>query len=444
MATQNPSTSASQTRLEKNVAISLWLLSGVFVAVMLVTTSLAIENRLPEIATQSDTWFGSDVNRHVDWVLRCVPGRAHLHPLSFAVFWATSHLFRLAHIPVQAHPVVLSALPVLLAFAVAIAPVAFSLAGVSDISGRKRLWQSAIYLVAIVVIGPCFTYACVPESHVLGGLCLFAEAAFVVSELRRRARDGERKNAHLARIAILFGAAAMGFTLTNLFLATVLLVPILRRKLVPWILLAVGTVFALEAGLVAMYGTAALTGTGDGLRAGTAVEASYLRVPDVHAFALALSHVFFVQFGTPNTDIARIHDQTQNSSSPPGALGIFLAGATLGQITACALWFAGIAKHLFHRRAEIWNERLVAVACLASLPLLLIFHASYDVTECYIFSPDVWPVLVVPGILCATDAWRRREWTVVSVLLIAVALSTVQTVFAVPHLLTLLKHSLAP
>lgn len=442
MASMNASTSSGISSETHPRAIRLfWLIASLLLGSMLLGMSILISHRLPAIAVQSDTWFGSDVDRHVNWVLYGFPMRAHLHPLSFLVFLILGYLLRAAFVPVRWYPVVFSALPVLIGFAVIVPWAALSFANEVRVSLRERLIGSLLCLVALTVIGPCFTYAYLPESHVPGGICLLIEAVCVVCQLRRGERETEHKDSRLGRFALFAGAAATGCTLTNAFSAALLLLPVFRRRLVPWVLLTIGAMAVLELLLFTVYKTSYLTGVSKGVPNGVAFEASYVALPNAHAFQLAFNHVCVVQFGAPNTSLARIHDYTLYSDSPPDALGVFLSEKILLQAVACFVWFAGIVKYLYDRRLHHMTEKPLVVSCLVLLPLLFVFHAGYDVTESYIFSPDVWPLIVVPGILCAVDSWRRRHYDVLIVLLAATMFSAAQTLWAVPHLLHLLSHA---
>ena len=52
--------------------------------------------------------------------------------------------------------------------------------------------------------------------------------------------------------------------------------------------------------------------------------------------------------------------------------------------------------------------RVLALS-LAVIASLVAFHAVYATDEAYIFSPHVWPFVVLPGVLAWTDARHDRD-----------------------------------
>jgi hypothetical protein len=425
-------------------------------ALLLALTALYVRH-FPTVETINDTWFGADVARHLDWMVQGVPGRAHLHPLSFALYRIAGRMYAALNLlpAAQKGAMIPGALPPILAASLAVPRVAHWLASrrvnADDESGRGGMKRQLTSAVLLVAISPLLIFAPVAESHVLGGLMLLMSAVLV---LRVYDAEGETTNAapppevasvrrRRITLALLFGVAATGFSLSNLIPAGIMLGLVLRRRDSFRAALALTLVVLLEGALVAWRGIFALTGAADGVVGGAQVEQQWLGAPTLQNLYLSFHHLILSQFGIP-WGYLKEYPASLASHGVPFS-GPFVDG-TLAPLSCCAavLWLLGV---LIYARSLPARSRVVHFLrhCALILSIFVLFHAIYDPAESYIFAAHAWPFLILPGLLAWNDALaalrdpghRHRSLAILACLGTAGVLSGLQSALAISHLLRL-------
>ena len=382
----------------------------------------------PHLADIGDLWFGTDIPRHIDWAVGASVDRAHLHPLSFALYKIFGAFLRL--LGLRAPPIAFVACAALPAAAASFALV--SAAPVFSAPGRGQTAHAAFNVAAALIVGSLLVFAPIPESHTLGGAALLLEAGCVYTLLELPLDAPAEK--HLMR-TVFFAAAAVGMTITNALPATCLLLPLLasgmhRRALAKWLLLASLVLICLEVIAVAAehFGSP----TSDYSLSG---EEAWMRVPHWRSMRAAVQALFVHNFGIP----AMSHPRRGDLFGIPYTLVVPREAPTRLQLGAGGLWIIGLIAWWRQTLQTHLAERQIVFCCLLALAGLLTFSSVYDPFEAYMVSAHAWPFILVPLLVAVKNSLETRRYLPLYCLAACVVLSFAQTLAAFPHLLHLLR-----
>jgi len=394
------------------------LVMGAAVAALLLAMGIAIPRRAPSV-WKLDVWFGADVSRHVAWVCGFWY-RAHLHPISAMMFRAYGRLLRVAlhdrwpgHLVVYAFPVIGAA-----------ALVVTATAAVFARSSQPRMWFFAGYGLAALAIGPVLVFGPIPESHLMGGAALAAQALLLLRAVRlARAEASDAAVAVRLAGATVMGGLAAGFTLTNALPALALFFfPLKARIMGLRSVAAAATAMALMVVVPLAFLSTTHRIAGQWGR-DVQDEGQYSRLEPL-SVPRAFRELVVYQFGVPFTTIAV-------TQYPPGHRLVSVVPAGSGSALSWAaflLWSVGIAAFLRARkRGGVCDEKHFAVACLAALATMVAFHSVYNTREAYLFSAHAWPYVLLTGLVAFEDAVARGERTRILLFAGALALAAAQT-----------------
>jgi len=453
-----------------HVSLSLWwflssaLLIGVYAALSLFYAPLFV----PRSPATDNLWFGADVSRYTRYAEEPTYWfRSELHPFAFLLFHGYGHLLRCwAGAPITHGnvPLLVAALPALVLSAFAISTSALVLSspgrghGADGAVDRARIPPRlyAVGVVASLVVGSTLVFAPVPESHTLGGAALLLQATLVMATLRaareRQATGGrgeEEEEAAPAGVrrravcALLCGALATGFTLSNAVAAMLLLLPLGRLpSLGPLILRGAALSMAAISVLVVLLLRVTLPQkpVSAGVTDWLAAEMRWSSLPSVATVGTSFRGLVVAQFGTP---IAKtITESGPDGFSQPARRLVLTKRVPPLQIVALVLWTVGIVQWARRNRsaalADRDSEQQVALACAGALLFLVGFHAIYDASEAFLFSGHAWPFVLLPGLFALEESLYERRTGVMLCLLSAIAVSAVQVVLGFTALSPLL------
>lgn len=417
-----PSLPVSENRLSRRRQETVG--GCLFVGLLLLSRLYVTIN--PRLAQFGDLWFGTDIPRHIDWaMIGASADRAHLHPLSFALYKVWGLLLRFSRLHSRpAAFVACAALPCALASRAIV-----SAARQFSAEGTSRTGQIAFNFIAALAVGPIFVFAPIPESHALGGAALLLEAVCVYAALQAPS-DAARQR----RNAVLLGAAAAGMSITNAVPAGCLLLPLLvskhhRRGLAQWLLVAgIGLICVAGAAIAAEHLSAS---AGDYPLIG---EVAWARIPHWHSVRASVQALFVHQFGIP----AMSHPRHGDLFAVPYTLVVPREAPTRLQLFAGGLWIIGLIAWWRQTGPAHQVERQLVFCCHVALTGLLAFSCIYDPFEAYMVSPHAWPFVLVPLLLAVKTSLETRKYLPLYCLGACVLLSLAQTLIAFPHLLHLL------
>lgn len=338
-------------------------------------------------------------------------------------------LFTLAPPAGVSIPLVLFALPVIVL-------TAFSVAAVIDlwpvapeeIKKRCPTGPRFAFVVASLIVGPTFVFAPVPESHMLGGAALLLQTLCILKAMRAESVAGVKSAADGAyqisvRGAFLWGLLAVGFSLSNLAPAAILMFGLhsvrcwnMRRSLLAGLGLGIFLFIAWPHAQDLL-----------------AFESNWLGTPHLSTLAASARQLVVLQFGVPDSNLLTWNDPYLGGSGIVNPFtgyvitSVYPRGAVSPvQAAACLLWLAGIG--LWLRQSIISCDRRFAVVCASALGELIAFHSVYDTGEAYLFSPHAWPFVLLPGLVAFADGLQMRRFCQIACFAASIGLSAVQLV----------------
>ncbi len=370
--------------------------------------SWAYSHPLPALTDRQNLWFGADIPRFSKNWMAGQWFRAHLHPAVAFLFVAYGRVLSALGIDATRLPLPILALPVAVATSAATVFCVRTLPNSGEVSSQKWL-----LLVSALVIGPCLLFAPIPESHVLGGAALLAQGTLVFDTLRAGA-DGNRFR---AIAVVVFGALAAACTVTNIVPAFFLLLTLLPR-------IGAGKVLAgslVMTLLVVASSFLAWIGNNDvSLGAEIQFERFFIRPPSVGSLVESFNNLVVKQFGIP-----RIEAGTNSDPIDPVFGLVVASGPPRLSIYAALLWWVGISWWSTGDRATR-QQRLFVAACVAGIAWIVGLHGAYGTHECYLYSPNAWPLVLLPG-LAALSSDRARRYGPSIALKASVLLSCLQS-----------------
>jgi len=404
-----------------------FLLSVALLTAFYLGISAAIVHLGPSLFGVYDTWFGTNIPRHIQWATDPeFVFRAHLHPVSFLIYKALGVPMRLLHVRTHVAVFVACSLPAALLTSLAITHAADGLAP------ARRL--RPLFGLACVAIGATMFYATIPESQAMSGACLLTEGIMVFRALR--ARQGGAEDGDSLRLAWAFVTLAAGITLSNAVPGLVLLLPLYadparRRGLglpLSWMALAIA--LAEAAAYIAQQLSPQPGGPNN-----LSLERDWMARPTAHSLWVSLSTLFLHLFGLPPCHLT-VHHQVLTGQPPYPVIYPRMWHSPV-QCAAGLLWVAGLV--LWWRRPDAAPAaRAQIAACLVALLGLVCFSSFYDTFEAYMVSSHAWPFVLLPALLVLRDSWERRALAPLRCMGAVVALSVLQTVLSLPHTFFLL------
>lgn len=380
-----------------------------FVVVVLSAYNLAWFDS-PSGTSFQDRWFGTDIQRHIDWATdwRKAAG-APLHPASFVAYKLSSPLLTLVGSLGLVSYLLLYSLPHIVSTGLALGLGARLL----RLKGYSR-WST---VAAFVILGSFPILGCVPESHTAGGawiylaLCACAPAigSFHDEDTRHRRR-------YWAILGIL---AATGYTISNMLVASVAPCCLARSRWRSFLVLAIACAALASAFLVGVgvkhqpwTELDAVAAMGRAIRA----ELSFVVAPRVGTLWVAFNQLYIAQFGGIETNIGVAVLDPAKILRPSAAPGLLQSLAALFSFVATAVYCSSSKQSR--------EMRLFVVACGVGILTSVAIHTVYAPYEAFLFSPHTWPFVACPAIVIVHTT---RSRLVVTLLASAAFLAVVQS-----------------
>lgn len=372
--------------------------------------------RFEHLGTVWDIWFGADIPRLIRWVDN--PGnweRWHLHPLAVPPLKAYGWLLDALHVPRSPRTLPIYSLPLIVTVSACIAASARILTGLSEVKVPPFLIGFGLVAFAsMLAFGP------IPECHAAGGALLLLQAALLLQWLATRSSNAQ-SNRHLRTCILLTGAAAAGFTLSNLMPAVILASPaLLAARARTWIVAV--TCLVLAAGLAVPIVNGRDMALPDRIQEWVDYEMDWTYEPTLNTLHHSFTGLVTFQFGVPEVELntwQNPFDGTTVRSIIPRAPGSL-------HYLALLAWISGIGAWWLTRSGHAHERRFVALSVAAAASLVG-FHSVYGSYESYVVSPHSWPYVALPGFIAALSAYRQQRRLPLALIIAALVMSCVQS-----------------
>ena len=372
--------------------------------------------RFEHLGTVWDIWFGADIPRLIRWIEEpAYVERWHLHPLPILPLKAYGQLLDALRVPSSPRLLPLYSLPLIVIVAVCITASARVLTGLS-----KGPVPSFVIAIGLAAFASMLAFAPIPECHAAGGALLLLQASLVFEWLVSNPPEAQPSR-RLRTWILLSGAAAAGFTLSNLMPAAILASPtLLNGRLKVWITVVV--ILAMGSGLVVLVANGQGVSMPALIRDWVYYELDWTYMPTPTTLRHSFTGLVTFQFGIPEVRL----NTWQNPFDGTTVMSIAPREPGLLHYLALLSWVAGIAIWWLTRSGTARERQFVLLSAVAGASLIA-FHSVYGSYESYVVSPHSWPYVALPGVIAGLAAYRQRRRLPLALITAALVIACVQS-----------------